>query len=146
MLIEFALLWASSIPDPGTWAAQASGPEEEQLSILFVGHDPEQPYVNYAPTEGMLALHAERTPAFEGFLSQHFDTVRVVHAADYQVAMSADVDVTIFDAKPPVLVPAKDNGRFFPSLLPEDFTGAVLTIGEVSADVANGSGLKHDWL
>ncbi len=142
----FILLVASLATAP--IAAQGTAPTDTRsdLRILLVGHDPADPYVNYEPTKKMVAMHAERTGSFTELLNKHFHDVRVVFAKDYEVAMSSGVDVTILDAKPPVVVEANGETSYFDQLLPGDFRRPVLSVGEVSADVGLGLNLKIDWL
>lgn len=140
LAIGVAFAWPSAI------SAQQEIDQKSDLEILLVGHDPAAPYINYEPTERMVALFEERTGAYESFLKQHFTEVTVVFANDYEVAMSNGADVTIFDAKPRVLIPADNVTSYFPQLLPDDFSKPALMIGEVSADIGLGSRLKLDWL
>ena len=129
-----------------------SGPlaAQEGPSVLFVGHDPAQPEPMFAnmATPRTMALHRERTPAFEALLRYHFDEVRVVHAADYTVALSDEYDVTIFDATPKALTEAKrsEDGYVPASYLPLDFDRPAITIAGISDRVGASLGLKLDWL
>lgn len=116
------------------------------LRVLLVGHDPENPFINYEPTDRMVALHQERTGAFRGLLERHFRQVTVVFANDYEVSMSHAVDVTVFDAKPKPAEVDDGSSPWGPALLPVDFTRPVLTIGEVTGDIGLPIGLKLDWL
>ncbi|MEM7261007.1 MAG: hypothetical protein AAF488_03390, partial [Planctomycetota bacterium] len=115
ILVPLLLALVASVPVTALGTAQAQKPttRKSPLSVLFVGHDPENPLVEYQPTERTVALHQERTPAFESFLREHFEQVRVVYAADYRVSMSDESDVTVFDARPPVLVAADRKSRVY---------------------------------
>ncbi len=137
--------------------AQASSPqiEKSELRILFVGQDPDDPQVPFRSlaTERTYELFRERTAAFEELLREHFQSVRVVHGADYEPALSEAVDVTIFDAIPPDHRPDSSAHDALPSqqirwgnYLPRDFNRPALMISHVSARIGEDLELKLDWL
>lgn len=126
-----------------TASTQAPTTEKSDLKVLFVGHDPTSPRIEYEPTPQTVALMKERTVSFEVFLNEHFESVQVVLAKDYQPSMSDAVGVTIFDEKP--------NGKVDPASgetlpLPRDFDRPALMIGQVSDEIGRGVGHKLDWL
>ena len=148
-LVLAPLLLAASL-------VQAGEGEKSALSVLFVGHDPAAPHVSFPDmaTERTHELYAERTPAFEAFLNEHFEEVRVVHGADYRPYQSEAFDVTIFDTMPPALTeagwqtdPETGEQTYTQAVyLPEEFDLPALLIGEASPRIGEGLGLKLDWL
>jgi len=110
-----------------------------------VGHDPEHPYINDEPTPRMVALHQERTAAFETLLREHFHQVTVVHVADYEVVMSEAADVTLFDASPGGLEGPGGIGDL-PYRLPPGFSRPALMIAENAHEIGAPLGLKLGWL
>lgn len=142
--LVLAALAASSLAQEGAGFVQGD------LRVLFVGHDPAAPDVMFASMAKprTWALHRERTAAFEALLRYHFEDVQVVHAADYEVAMSAAADVTIFDTPPKALVEAVRDGEDYrpAEYLPRDFAHAAITIAGTSDRVGEPLGLKLDWL
>ncbi len=131
-------------------SAQDAKPDAAPLRVLFVGHDPSDrkiPFADMAEPR-TYQLYRERTSAFESLLRYHFEDVRVVYGKDYEVSMSDDVDVTIFDTLPnPLHDPERDRGAPRQnSYLPETFSRPALTISMNSARIGEPIGLKHDWL
>lgn len=129
---------------------------DKTLRVLFVGHDPAAPKIaSYdADNPRTQALHRERTAAWESLLRYHFANVKVVHGDDYAVAMSDDVDVTIFDTQPKAITEAvrgKDpvtgkNTYKAATYLPESFDRPALMISQVSSRIGEPLGSKLDWL
>ncbi len=130
-------------------AAPAFAQEADNLRVLLVGHDPAAPKVPFPDmaNERTYALYRERTAAFEALLRYHFEGVRVVHADDYRVEMSDEVDVTVFDALPKPVTPAGAEDGYRPAVyLPESFDHPALMIAENSPRIGDSLGLKLDWL
>lgn len=141
-------------------SAHAQAAELSALRILFVGSDPAtltltaeektQPFA-----DRMLALRKVRTPQFEQLLRRYFKTVKVVYAKDYQEALSADYDVTVFDAEPrPIQESFMENDpktgqpvRFHAAeYLTAQFSAAALLISTNSPKLAEPLEYKMDWL
>jgi hypothetical protein len=131
----------------------ACGGEVSDLTVLYVGLDPEQPVpdklVRYAGahTERQRELFAERTPAFMAFLKEHFEKVGFVSGDDYEATLSNDYDVTIFDTQPKVLSEGA-AGSHQRMRLPDGFDRPSIMIGEVGPFVLGrfGFGYKIDHL
>ena len=158
MLNRFvALIVLSLLAGP---AAAAEGPQGKtaarELRVLFVGQDPKAPVAPFADLAKprTYALLRERTAAFEALLRYHFKDVRVVHGADYTAEMSADVDVTVFDALPKALIatrreknPTTGAVDYRPAAyLPASFDRPALMISHVSPRIGEPLGLKLDWM
>jgi len=124
--------------------------------VLYVGHDPSAPQVMFPQlaTERTHELYRERTPAFEAFLREYFEDVRVVYGEEYTADMSDEADVTLFDARPKELTPtvrkvdaASGAMHYEPATyLPRDFSRPALMISENSPRIGEPLGLKLDWL
>lgn len=146
----FAIILAAhcllSFAAPNALIAQS----KSDLTVLFVGQDPENPVISFAdPTDKrQLELYTERTGAFEKFLNQRFHNVKVVFGSDYNAKMSDSYDVTIFDTRPKALTEAvREEGNYTPpTFLPMDFDRPALLISENSPRIGEGIGLKLDWL
>ncbi|MEM7165009.1 MAG: hypothetical protein AAF581_06060 [Planctomycetota bacterium] len=129
---------------------------KSKLRILLVGHDPAAPTIRFADAddERVVTLYKERTSAFTELLRARFEQVAVVYAADYRAEQSDQMDVTVFDALPKPLQPAKrgtdpETGeRFYePAVyLPKSFDRATLMVGQIAPAMSDGLGLKLDWL
>lgn len=124
---------------------------KSDLRVLYVGPDPDvEPVVPsyYEDPARVAALTRERLPAFRAFLEEHFTSVRVVVVDDYVPAMSDAVDVTVFDARPPVLETRQVDDMARKIRLPDDFTAPALFVGEVAPFTLGrfGAGLKLDHL
>ena len=123
---------------------------------MFVGHDPAKPKIPFPrmAKKRTHELYRERTAAYAALLRAHFADVKIVHAADYTVAMSDGVDVTVFDSTPKALSPARRTrdprtGRatYAPArYLPRSFDRPALMIGWVAPRVGESLGLKLNWL
>ncbi|MFT4511494.1 MAG: hypothetical protein ACI89X_004157 [Planctomycetota bacterium] len=128
----------------------------EDLRVLFVGQDPANLKVMFSDmaVERTHQLHRERTAAWESLLRYHFKNVTVVHGEDYRVAMSDDVDVTVFDVPPKTLTAAErgvdpDTGKptyQSATYLPESFDRPAIMIGASAPRIGEPLGLKLDWL
>ncbi len=141
----------------GTCGALAAGEvpqnqadDKSDLKILFVGQDPENPVIVFADASDkrQQTLYKERTGAFEKFLSERFNNVKIVFGADYTAEMSDSFDVTVFDSRPKALTEAvrDDDDYTPPTYLPLDFDRPALLISENSPLIGEGIGLKLDWL
>ena len=149
-------LFVLALATVATADEEASKPEARTLRILYVGQDPERPRPPFAKMakKRTYALFRERTAAFEALLRYHFKEVRVVHGANYQVEMSDDVDVTIFDNLPKAITRARrekdpETGQLTytpPTYLPRSFDRPALMISHNSAWIGESLGLKLDWM
>jgi len=138
--------------------AVAEPAKQDDLRVLLVGHDPDDPKVMFRQlaTERTFQLHRERTAAFEALLRYHFERVTVVYADDYLPKMSDDVDVTVFDVVPRALTAEvrefDEAGKFdsdsyrAPTYLPKSFDRPALMTAGVTPRVGEPLGLKLDWL
>ena len=93
-LTPVTVLFATDGADSGRDAPKSS------LVVLYVGPDPDKDprvpsYIKGADARRMVELTRERMPAFEAFLEEHFETVRLVKAGDYEASLSDQCDVTI---------------------------------------------------
>ncbi len=130
-------------PLSGAQSDAAEAPERSALRVLLVGHDPANPKVSFPQLAKPRTheLYRERTAAWHSLLREHFEDVTLVHAADYEVALSQRVDVTVFDAQPP-----RGQNQISRPLLPRDFDRPALLIAENSPGIGEPLGLKLDWL
>ncbi|MEM8710843.1 MAG: hypothetical protein AAGG01_07820 [Planctomycetota bacterium] len=141
---------------PQTSSAADTARSKSQLRVLFVGNDPAAPDVLFADmaNERTVELYKERTPAFEAFLTERFESVRVVYGGDYVASLSDGFDVTIFDTRPKALKeavrgvdPETGESIYEPAAyLPESFTRPAITIAANSPQIGEPLGLKLDWL
>ena len=112
--------------------------EESDLKVLYVGpstdHSAAIPsYLTGKARDRFDELHKERPQAFQDLLSKHFKTVKVIEGQEYEVALSSQFDVTIFDTRPPTTDKIKQPGGWFKQIrLPDDFDQPALMIGEVA--------------
>ncbi|MCG8582105.1 MAG: hypothetical protein MI866_19425 [Bacteroidales bacterium] len=132
--------------------------QKSDLSILYVGSNPDKPLTEREKQRTMhpdraAELRKTRTPDFEGFLKQYFNTVKVVFGNDYKETMSANYDVTIIDDYLPLLSGGyikDENGKVTGfetrKFLSEEFDNATLMIGEPSAFTGEGRQLQIDHL
>lgn len=146
------------ILSPDLIGAEPKSAKKNDLRVLLVGHNPDDPKVMFRQlaTERTFRLHRERTAAFEALLRYHFERVTVVYADDYLPKMSDDVDVTVFDVVPRVLTAEvrefDEDGKYnpnsyrAPSYLPESFDRPALLTAGVTPRVGEPLGLKLDWL
>lgn len=121
----------------GKVSAQTATENRSGLKVLYVGpspnEDPKTPrYISGKEAERYVQLKRERFAAFEKLLSRHFHDFKMLVAEDYQVEMSAKYDVTIFDERPPVIDTVELDGWSKKIRLPDDFSHAVLMVGEVA--------------
>jgi len=130
---------------------------QSKLRILYVGTDPKtvQPSDRQGDNAQRRAdLLKSRAPAFETLLREHFTTVNVVYSPQYNEALSAKHDVTIFDATPPATTKqrletdaAGKPVRLYPaSYLSPAFDRPAILIGQTSAEISEGMRGKMDWL
>ena len=99
--------------------------------VLYLGPDPERaPAPRYAEDpEQARAMIRKRPASFEQLLKQHFMTVTVVTPDGYDESLSADHDVTIFDACPNRTGTREIQGHELPALLSEGFDRPSVMIG-----------------
>ena len=122
------------------WPSLASADDgvRRDLRVLFVGPNPDDPAADVGSVmehyHRAHEIYARHTESFRALLEEHFDDVTVVHGSDYRPSMSADVDVTIFDAQ-------------LAQPLPRDFGHASIFIGYVGPNLTDRQlGTKLDWL
>ncbi|MBQ2843213.1 MAG: protein-disulfide reductase DsbD N-terminal domain-containing protein [Alistipes sp.] len=124
------------------------------LKVLYVGGAAEfETFGSHRSKEGLEASALERTAAWEAMLKEHFDSVATVQGKDYTPAMSEGYDVTIIDGPIPTMRPrelirdaAGKVVKVIPAQrLPEDFSGAVVSIGQQSENIGRSIGTKLDW-
>lgn len=129
---------------------QDAVPAKSSLKVLLVSHDPETPQVPFKDMahERHAELYGERAALWEALLAEHFEHVSLVYGEQYEASMSDAVDVTIFDAKPPVAKEAvRDGMNYEPAeYLPRTFDRPALMISENSPRLGEPLGLKLDWL
>jgi len=86
------------------------------LKILYVGYSPERdlPQNSFRAAAGIsderfeADLHS-RMGEFEALLQKYFGKVTTMDARDYKETMSAEYDVTVFDAVPTAVRPLLDE-------------------------------------
>ena len=147
-----ALLCLSQIQSPTELLGQEPVAKKSDLKVLFVGRDPEKKtnvpsYFSGVAAERLAELKSERMAAFESLLNKHFEKVKYIVSEDYQVAMSDEVDVTVFDEVPPP-IEVVDMGNWKKRLrLPMDFDRPAVLI-ELGPGMLgrNGMGLRMDHL
>ena len=111
--------------------------QQASLKVLYVGESLKEQssppsYIATDDRDRFLELKKERPKAFRQFLGQHFETVKAIESSEYRVAMSGDYDVTIFDARPPVIDTVTQKGGWEKKIrLPDDFSYPALFVGEV---------------
>lgn len=132
--------------------------EKSDLKVLYIGVNPDKPLSRkekaYAmDTLRVLDMKKKRTPDFETFLNQYFNSVKVVYGEDYNEGMSADYDVTIIDTYLKHFAGGRKTdpktGEMTyetPKYLTEDYSDATIMIGEPSAYIGQGRQLKIDHL
>lgn len=136
--------------------------EKQNLKVLYVGYSPEKEMPKNLGVVGLAGMSEERfekeypkrMPAFKAYLENYFTTVKTVDARDYNEAMSAIVDVTIFDQNPK---PFKEH-----VIHRDSITGAIISvepskvvsdsfnypsvfIGQTADYVGRSLGSKLDW-
>lgn len=144
---------------PGTFHAIAKDAQpvadtaQSPPRVLFVGVDPNADHVAPYHRTGPAAtrypdLMKERTPAFESFLKEHFESVRVVFGDQYEPKMSDRFDVTVFDTLPPYLEASGNDKNTKKFRLPTDFSRPAIMIGDVAPFIIgrNGWGMRLDHL
>jgi hypothetical protein len=140
-------------------SAKAQGKiEKSDLKILYVGSNPDKALTEKEKKrvpnpERANEFRKTRTPDYEAFLKQYFNSVEVVYSADYKEEMSAKYDVTIIDdylksfSGGWVKDPETGEKKYeMPKYLTEEFDHATLMIGEPSAFIGQGRQLKIDHL
>lgn len=128
--------------------------KKSDVSVLYVGGSADMDAVGEKVDSAELRRSvAERTASFEKILKHYFKTVKAVQGADYEMGMSKNYDVTIFDGKPKELTPAKlvqdEQGNpidYTPATyLTEDFDRPAIVVAEMGSTLGSSIGLKTDW-
>ena len=157
LIAMIAVLIAACESQPDA-SSEANTAQKSDLSILYVGTNPEKPLTDRdrqrtANPDRAVKLRQTRAPDFEAFLQRYFNKVDVVYAENFQETMSANYDVTIIDT----YLPAKSGGRsidpetgetvYTPEkYLSESYSDATIMIAEPSAFIGQGRQLKIDHL
>lgn len=159
MLLVLRIVAGLLLVAPFAMEARADSGQLSRLRVLFVGYDPKSAQLNemerYSNNpEQLLALKRARSGNFERLLRRYFATVRVVYGPAYKEALSADYDVTIFDALPPAITPevverdlkTGEVVRYEPAhYLTEGFDRAAILLREVAAEISQPLHYKMDW-
>ena len=128
--------------------------KKSDVSVLYVGGSADMDAIGEKVDSAELRKSvAERTASFEKMLKHYFKTVKAVQGADYEMGMSENYDVTIFDGKPKELTPAKlvqdEQGNpvdYTPATyLTEDFDRPAIVVAEMGSTLGSSIGLKTDW-
>src|SRR5688572_17452358 len=87
--------------------SQSQSFEKQNIRVLYVGFDPALPIpeglqtnmgvTGAASPERFTMEYKNRMPAFKSYLEKYFTTVKTVDARQYELKMSSNYDVTIFD-------------------------------------------------
>ncbi|MDE5421954.1 hypothetical protein L3073_07015 [Ancylomarina sp. DW003] len=132
--------------------------DKSDLTILYVGTNPDKPLSKrdkaYAlDTVRVIEMQKNRASDFKAFLSQYFNTVKVVYGEDYKENMSASYDVTIIDTYLTAFAGGRkkdpETGEMIyerRQFLTEAYNHATIMIGEPSAFIGEGRQLKIDHL
>ncbi|PKQ63934.1 hypothetical protein BZG02_07945 [Labilibaculum filiforme] len=132
--------------------------DKSDLKILYVGTNPDKPLSKrdkaYAvDTVRVIEMQKARTPDFEAFLNQYFNTVKVVYGEDFKEEMSASYDVTIIDTYLKAFAGGRstdpETGKMVyerQRFLTEKYDAATIMIGEPSAYIGEGRELNIDHL
>lgn len=139
------------------FAACAHVDNEQRISVLYVGQNPDthEGYTRGGDPEVNAKLNKTRAAEYMAFLSEHFEPT-LVYGEDYKPEMSANYDVTIFDALPLELDGKCMDGSGYDTKpgerykyasphagwrwLPDDFDHATIFVGNVLTNM--GSSLK----
>ena len=118
--------------------------QKEKLSVLYVGGSANFESMFEKPDPKVLEKSVkERMGNFEKFLRSRFTKVKSIRADQYKYPMSADFDITIFDATPKSY---NGNESFMATeVFPDSFDDAVLCIADASEHVTRSVGCKNDW-
>jgi hypothetical protein len=127
--------------------------KKSALKILFVGNSPDlvrsaPSYLTGKAAARYKSLKQERTPAFKSFLESHFQKVTIMTPSNYDVEISKQYDVTVFDALPPAIKQI-DMGNWEKRIrMPYEFDRPTVMIGNVGPLTLgrNGLGLRLDHL
>lgn len=125
--------------------------KKSNVSVLYVGGNPEYESMlnrgNKSP-EQMAASTKERMAAYESYLNEYFNKVKVIHGNDYNIELSNQYDVTIFDGRIKPIVAAisdREKGIYKAAqYLPQDFDRPTITIAGVSDNLGRSIGTKND--
>ncbi len=143
LLLNTAFVVSALAQDSST---ESSLTAKSDLRVLYVGANPtpeSQP--DRRPTqsapkhpERSRELGLNRPKAFQELLERFFNNVEIKASFDYEHGDSDNFDVTIFDEIPRFIKGQADHRR-----LPENFSGATITIGKVATRIVRNSKLEH---
>lgn len=126
--------------------------EKYDLKVLIVAHNPEKVYTGAysgpAPNARQQQLALTRGAEFKTLLDKFFTKVDLIGSDVYTAARSEGYDVTIMDDLPPA-IDTIDYGLYakgksfdrggrplgLPRYIPEDFSGALIVLGEITDDL-----------
>nr|WP_315242268.1 hypothetical protein [uncultured Flavobacterium sp.] len=131
--------------------------QKQNISVLYVGFDPAVPVseelINSPAGTGAMSPERFREDvktrynAFESYLKNYFTTVKSVDARSYNMDMSKNYDVTIFDQTINPWEKRQDPPNYKPAkYLTEDFDFPTVFIGHTAPQLGGSIGLKLDWL
>ncbi|MFR9503915.1 MAG: hypothetical protein SNH73_05645 [Rikenellaceae bacterium] len=123
----------------------ASAQSKQDLKVLYVGGSSDSN--SNAPEDIYI-----RTMSFKNLLSQYFTLVDTIGAVRYHQELSAEYDVTVFDATPPSvrkysMAPGQDGAMIYyqARVIDETFSYPALFIGDCADRIGAGAGSKLDW-
>lgn len=133
----------------------------DRVTVLYVGYSPDRELpANSLRTGGGIsderyeADMRSRMGEFEALLQKYFGKVTTVDARDYRETMSAEYDVTVFDAIPePIRLPVNEKdpvtGKITryeaPQYLSDRFSDAAVMIAQVAPTLGEPIRAKTDW-
>lgn len=114
---------------------------DNPLKVLFVGYGAKVGREsNLILNDRQIALAKNRTAEFKALLEKEFK-VTIVSREDYKPDMSKAHDVTVFDARPPVLevvrrsLYSQKNPLTLKKYLPDDFSAPAIFVGAAGDDM-----------
>ena len=123
---------------------------KSRLRVLYLGpgEDATHQPLSSAPFQARAArLLQSRRGEFCGFLAEHFVSVTAVTPDGFSEHLAGSHDVTIFDAVPKPVGNRDEGGFERDRYLADEFSGAVLCIGNVTwrlfGRMGNGRKLDH---
>lgn len=130
--------------------------QKQNLKVLYVGGSPDIETITRStplPEAVMQKSIKERMASFTSFLKSKFRTVKTVDGKDWTPELSAQYDVTIFDAKTKLLkervMDLDANGQVIhmeaAEYLPMDFNCPSIFIANASENLGRSVGFKNDW-
>ena len=138
----------------------AADHQKRTMSVLYVGYSPEKgmPAYNarnagHASEQRFAEDVRTRMEGFRHLLADYFTAVAVVDVREYKQEMSRNYDVTVFDALPAPVVPARDirdeQGKYLRTegerYLDPDFDCPAVFIAHTGGILQQGLDLKIDW-